>query len=84
MGIFRETPARWINARAHRDARRLGAPLVFPQAVDECNPSQGDPDAGRRRLNVPNTHKTGDIHGVLLARAGMEVRFTALQEELKK
>eukprot|EP00959_Pyramimonas_sp_CCMP1952_P033975 712610-Pyramimonas_sp.AAC.1 len=29
-------------------------------------------------------HKTGDTHGVLPARVGMEVRFTAAQEELKK
>ena len=28
-------------------------------------------------------HKTGDIHGVLPAHVGMEVRFTAVQEELK-
>eukprot|EP00959_Pyramimonas_sp_CCMP1952_P171842 3590633-Pyramimonas_sp.AAC.1 len=29
-------------------------------------------------------HKTGDIHGALPAHVGMEVRFTAVQEELKK
>ncbi|CAK0887182.1 unnamed protein product [Prorocentrum cordatum] len=84
MGIYWETLARWINTRARRDARRLGVPLVFLQAVDECGTIQGEPDAGRRLLNVPNMHKTGDIHGVLPARVGMEVRFTAVQEELKK
>ena len=83
MGIYWETLARWINTRARRDARRLGVPLVFLQAVDECNTIQGDPDAGWRLLNVPNMHKTGDIHGVLPAHVGMEVRFTAVQEELK-
>ncbi len=29
-------------------------------------------------------HKTGNIHGVLPSHVGMEVRFTAVQEELKK
>eukprot|EP00959_Pyramimonas_sp_CCMP1952_P073659 1539527-Pyramimonas_sp.AAC.1 len=29
-------------------------------------------------------HKTGDIRGVLPARVGMEVRFTVVQEVLKK
>ena len=76
--------ARWINTRARRDARRLGVPLVFLQAVNECNMIQGDPDAGRRLLNVPNMHKTGDIHGVFSAHIGMEVRLTAVTEELKK
>ena len=84
MGIYWETLSRWIKTRARRDAGRLGVPLVFLQAVDEGGTIQGDPDTGRRLLNVPNMHKTGDIHGVLPAHVGMEVRFTAVQEELKK
>ena len=64
MGVYWGTLARWINARARHDARRLGVPSVFLQAVGECSAIQGDPDAGRRLLNVPNVHKTGDIHGV--------------------
>ena len=84
MVLYWETLAKWINARARRDARRLGVPLVSLQAVDECNASQGDPDGGRRLLNAPNMHKTGDIHGVLPARVGMGVRFTVAQEKLKK
>eukprot|EP00959_Pyramimonas_sp_CCMP1952_P229644 4801322-Pyramimonas_sp.AAC.1 len=73
MGIYWETLARWINARARRDALRPGAPLVCSQAVGKCGSIQGDPDAGRRLLNVPNTHWTGGIHGVLPAHVGMEV-----------
>eukprot|EP00959_Pyramimonas_sp_CCMP1952_P042654 891820-Pyramimonas_sp.AAC.1 len=61
-----------MNTRARRDARRLGVPLVFLQAVDECGAIQGDPDAGRRFLNVPNMHATGDIRGALPAHVGME------------
>eukprot|EP00959_Pyramimonas_sp_CCMP1952_P215593 4509988-Pyramimonas_sp.AAC.1 len=72
MGIYWETLAMWINTRARRDARRLGVPFVFLQAVDECSAVQGDPDAGWRLSNVPNMHKTGDIHGVLQAHVGME------------
>eukprot|EP00959_Pyramimonas_sp_CCMP1952_P097538 2038953-Pyramimonas_sp.AAC.1 len=84
MGIYWETLARWINARARRGARRLGAPFVFLRAVDECGATRGDPDAGRRFRNVPNTRETRDIHGALPARVGAEVRFTAAQEEPKK
>ena len=46
----------------------------FLQAVDECNTIKDE--ARRRLLNVPNMHKTGNIHGVLPAHLGMEVRFT--------
>ena len=49
-------------------------PVVFLQAVDECNTI--DAEARRRLLSVPNMHKTGNIHGVLPAHLGMEVRFT--------
>ena len=35
-------------------------------------------------MNVPNMRKTGNIHGVLPAHVGMEVRLTAVTDELKK
>ena len=49
-------------------------PCVFLQAIDECNTI--DWTSARRLLNVPNLHNTGQIHGVLPAHVGMEVRFT--------
>ena len=75
MAMHWETLARWIPQRARRDARELGVPLVFLQAVDECNTI--DREKAVRLLNVPNIHNTGHIHGVLPVHIGMEVRFTA-------
>ena len=46
------------------------SPLVFLQAVDECNTI--DAEAARRLLNVPNIHNTGHMHGVLPVHVGME------------
>ncbi len=43
MGISWETLVRWMNTRARRDARRLGVPLVFLQAADECGASRASP-----------------------------------------
>eukprot|EP00959_Pyramimonas_sp_CCMP1952_P163229 3412233-Pyramimonas_sp.AAC.1 len=83
MGICWETLARLINARARRDARRLGAPCVYLSAVNECSSIQGDADAGRRLVNAPNMRATGDFHGALPAHAGTGLRFTAAQEELE-
>ena len=74
MGIYWETLARWISERARRDARALNVPLVFLQAVDECNTI--DRNGAQRLLNIPNIHNTGHIHGVLPAHVGMRVRFT--------
>ena len=68
-----ETLSRWISKRAKRDARELGVPLVFLQAVDECNTI--DREAAKRLLNVPNMHNTGNIHGVLPSHVGMRVKF---------
>ena len=48
--------------------------MVFLQAVDECNAI--DREAAQRLLNVPNSHNTGNIQGVLAAHVGMRVRFT--------
>jgi hypothetical protein len=73
MSMYWETLARWQSRRARRDARSLGVPLVFLQAVDECNTI--DASAAQRLLNVPNHHNTGHIHGVLAGHAGMRVRF---------
>ena len=75
MAIYWEALVRWMSQRARRGAREAQVPLVFLQAVDECNTIDGD--AARRLLNVPNPHNTGHIHGVLPVYAGMEVRFTA-------
>ncbi len=74
MGMYWETLSRWISQRAQRDARALAVPLVFLQAVDECNTI--DKPAAQRLLNVPNAHNSGHIHGVLPAHVGMRVRFT--------
>jgi len=68
MAIYWDTLARWIPPRAKRDALNLGAPLVFLQAVDECNTI--DRSAAQRLLNVPNMHNTGHIHGVLPCHVG--------------
>ena len=73
LAMYWETLSRWISQRGKRDARELGVPLVFLQAVDECNTI--DRDAAQRLLNVPNMHNTGNIHGVLPAHIGMRVRF---------
>ena len=56
--MYWETLSRWISQRAKRDARELGVPLVFLQAVDECNTI--DREAAQRLLNVPNMHNTGN------------------------
>lgn len=61
MAMYWETLSRQIPQRAQRDANALGVPLVFLQAIDECNSI--DVDAARRLLNVPNMHNTGHIHG---------------------
>ena len=61
-----------IGARPKRCAGP-GGPLVFLQAVDECNTI--DRSAAQRVLNVPNIHNTGHIHGVLPAHIGMQVRL---------
>ena len=71
MAMYWETLARWIPQRARRDARELGVPLVFLQAVDECNTI--DKEQAVKLLNVPNIHNTGHIHGVLPLHVGMEV-----------
>ena len=73
LAMYWETLSRWISQRAKRDARELGVPLVFLQAVDECNTI--DREAAQRLLNVPNMHNTGNIHGVLPAHVAMRVRF---------
>lgn len=69
------TLSRWISKRARCDARDLGVPCVFLQALDEWNAIGRE--AARRLLNVSKMHNTGHIHGVLPAHVGMEVRFTA-------
>ena len=61
MSMYWETLSRQIPQRAQRDAKALGVPLVFLQAIDECNSI--DADAARRLLEVPNMHNTGHIHG---------------------
>ena len=71
LAMYWETLARWMSLRARRDARDLKVPLVFLQAVDECNTIKAD--VAKRLLNVPNTHTTGHIHGVLPVHEGMEV-----------
>ena len=54
-------------------------PLVFLQAVDECQTvdQQKRDETMARLLNFPNMHMTGDIHGVLAAHVGMRVRLAA-------
>ena len=54
------TLAKWIPARAKRDAAAIGVPLVCLQVHDECNSI--DRDEAMRLLNVPHIHKTGDMH----------------------
>ena len=61
MSMYWETLSRQIPQRAQRDAKAAGVPLVFLQAIDECNSI--DADAARRLLEVPNMHNTGHIHG---------------------
>lgn len=68
MAIYWDTLARWLPQRAKRDALGLGVPLVFLQAVDECNTI--DRSAAQRLLNVPNFHNTGHIHGVFPSHIG--------------
>ena len=74
ISIYWETLARWIPARARRDAESAGVPLVCLQMHDECNSI--DRDEAMRLLNVPNIHRTGDMHGVFTSYKGMRVRLT--------
>ena len=74
LSMYWDSISRWISRRALRDAKGYNVPLVFLQAVDECNTI--DVDAAKRLLNVPNPHNTGDIHGVLPVHVGMRVRLT--------
>ena len=74
MAIHWETLARWIPARAKRDAAAAGVPVVCLQMHDECNSI--DKDEAMRLLNVPNIHRTGDMHGVFTSHKGMRVRLT--------
>lgn len=74
LALYWETLSRWASRRSRSDALEAGVPLVFLQAVDECNTI--DREAAQRLLNVPNLHNTGHIHGVLPAHIGMRVRFT--------
>ena len=73
MAMYWETLSRWMCTRAPRSARRLGVPLVFLQAADECNTI--DKAAAQRLQNVPNMHNTGHIHGVLPSHVGMRIRI---------
>jgi hypothetical protein len=57
MALYWETLSRWATRRSRRDAVEAGVPLVFLQAVDECNSI--DREAAQRLLNVPNSHNTG-------------------------
>jgi hypothetical protein len=74
LALYWDTLSRWMSRRSQRDAAGAGVPLVFLQAVDECNTI--DREGAMRLLNVPNLHNTGHIHGVLPAHIGMRVRFT--------
>ena len=73
LALYWDTLARWIPARARADSVTCGVPLVFMQAVDQCNTIT--PEEARRLLNVPNPHNTGNIPGVLPAHEGMMVRL---------
>ena len=48
--------------------------MVCLQMHDECNSI--DKDEAMRMLNVPNIHRTGDMHGVFISHKGMRVRLT--------
>ena len=74
IAMYWETLARWIPARARRDAEAAGVPVVCLQMHDECNSI--DKDEAMRLLNVPNLHRTGDMHGVFTSHKGMRVRLT--------
>lgn len=74
LALYWETLSRWMTRRSQRDAAEAGVPVVFLQAVDECNTI--DREKAMRLLNVPNLHNTGHIHGVFPAHIGMRVRFT--------
>ena len=75
LAIYWETLSRWVSQRSRRDARIQGVPLVFLQAVDECNCSTFGREAAQRLLNVPNMHNTGHIHGVFPSHVGMRIRM---------
>ena len=65
LALYWDTLARWIPPRARADATSCGVPLVFMQAVDQCNTITQE--EARRLLNVPNSHNTGNIPGALPA-----------------
>eukprot|EP00959_Pyramimonas_sp_CCMP1952_P299159 6257641-Pyramimonas_sp.AAC.1 len=64
-----ETLARWMPARAKRDAEAAGVPAVYIQMHDECNSISRD--EAMRMLSVPNIHRTGDMHGIFVSYQGM-------------
>ena len=74
LAMYWETLARWMPARARRDAEAAGVPAVCIQMHDECNSI--DRDEAMRMLNVPNIHRTGDMHGIFVSYRGMRVRLT--------
>jgi hypothetical protein len=69
IGLYWENVARSISERADRDARKLNVPLYCLQASDKRGGAlkgKAQKQATHSLLTVPNIHKTGKLHGMLL------------------
>ena len=72
IGMYWENVARSISERAHRDARKLNVTLYCLQACDTRTTLRQPQHANATHslLTVPNIHKTGKLHGMLLLHVG--------------
>ena len=78
VGMYWENVARSMNERAHRDAIKLNVPLYCLQASDQRATYRNPHEAhiAHALLTVPNIHKTGKLHGLLLLHEAMIVRLS--------
>ena len=81
LSMYWENVARSISERAHRDAQKLNVPLYCLQAADQrpkFNNRAHEIVVTHTLLTVPNIHRTGKLHGMLLLHESMVVRLSAV------
>jgi hypothetical protein len=79
VGMYWENIARSMVERAHRDAKELDVTLYCLQAADARHTkrnSDSDAQLAHQLLTIPNLHKTGKLHGMLLLHESMTVRLS--------
>ena len=78
IGMYWENIARSMVERANRDAQDLDVPLFCLQAADQRHSRKNkaiDKQLTHQLLTVPNPHRTGKLHGMLLVHENMVVRL---------